>query len=517
MTATDPAGLTATQTVAVTVRTPNRPPETVSGLIITNLSVGDAARQDMTQFFRDPDGDVLTYSAVSGDDEIVTQSMSGSVLTVTGVSPGSATVTVTAADPGGLTATQNVAVTVIEATNRAPEAVGTIPSIHVPTGGSESVNVSSYFTDPDGDALTYSASSRLPGLVGASMSGSVLTVTGEQLGRSTVTVTAADPGGLTATQRVAVTVGPPNDAPEAVGTIASLGLPVGGSESVEVSSYFTDPDGDALTYSAESSDEGVAAVRTTGSVVTITGVASGRSTVTVTAADPGGLTATQEVAVTVGTGNRAPEAVGAIPAQTLEPGGEASLDISSYFTDPDGDALTYSASSSDEGVVEATMWAADNRVLVFNADAQGTATATVTATDPGGLTATQSVSVTVRVNRAPEAVETWNSNWGTYADSSTYGTWITGGFRDPDDDPLTYSATSSNEDMLTVSMNEGFLTWTTKDQWGTVTITITATDPGGLSATQIGILQVADSESGDADESDIAPQVPSFLRREDER
>ena len=41
---------------------------------------------------------------------------------------------------------------------------------------------------------------------------------------------------------------------------------------------------------------------------------------------------------------RGPEAVGTIPPQTLEPDGETSLDVSSYFRDPDGDALTYTAS-----------------------------------------------------------------------------------------------------------------------------------------------------------------------------
>jgi len=490
VTATDPAGLTATQAVAVTVRTANRPPEAVSGLNIGNLSVGQSASNDMNQFFRDPDGDALTYSASSSDAGVAAASMSESILTVTGVARGTATATVTAADPAGLTAMQNVAVTVVERRNRAPEAVGTIPSINVPAGGSESVDVSSYFRDPDGDALTYSASSRLPGLAAASMSGSVVTVTGVESGRTTVTVTAADPGELTATQRVSVTVGPPNRAPEAVGSIPSIGLPIGGSEPVEVSSYFQDPDGDALTYSADSSDEGVAAASMSGSVVTVTGVASGQATVTVTAADPGGLTATQSVAVTVGTGNRAPETVGTIPPQRLEPSGESSLDVSPYFHDPDGDALTYTASSSDEGVVEATMWVTDNRLLVLNADAEGSASVTVTATDPSGLTATQTVTVTVQPNRAPEVVGNRNS-WGVLSVNSGYSySGLSSSFRDPDGDTLVYSATSSDEDIVTVSMNGDTMIVTTHNQTGTATISVTATDPGGLSATQSAPVQV---------------------------
>ncbi len=73
----------------------------------------------------------------------------------------------------------------------------------------------------------------------------------------------------------------------------------GESISVDVSSYFSDPDGDALTYTASSSNTGVATVGVSGSTVTVTGAAQGSATVRVTATDPGGLSATQSFAVTV--------------------------------------------------------------------------------------------------------------------------------------------------------------------------------------------------------------------------
>ena len=60
---------------------------------------------------------------------------------------------------------------------------------------------------------------------------------------------------------------------------------------VNVSSYFNDPDGDALTYSAATSNAAVAGVSVSGSTMTIAGVAPGTATVTVTARDPGGLEA----------------------------------------------------------------------------------------------------------------------------------------------------------------------------------------------------------------------------------
>ncbi|MYI47292.1 MAG: hypothetical protein F4123_13105, partial [Gemmatimonadetes bacterium] len=41
--------------------------------------------------------------------------------------------------------------------------------------------------------------------------------------------------------------------------------------------------------------------------------------------------------------NRAPETTGAIPAQSLAVGMNVTVNLSPFFRDPDGDALTYSA------------------------------------------------------------------------------------------------------------------------------------------------------------------------------
>ena len=91
----------------------------------------------------------------------------------------------------------------------------------------------------------------------------------------------------------------PNRAPVAVGAIPSLTVVEGRLGSVDIASSFSDPDGDPLTYSAASSDAGIATVSASGNEVTVTGVAAGSAVVTVTATDPGGLSAISEFAVTV--------------------------------------------------------------------------------------------------------------------------------------------------------------------------------------------------------------------------
>ena len=95
------------------------------------------------------------------------------------------------------------------AANRAPEAAGTLPPLAPRVAdGARTVEVSGAFRDPDGDALTYAASSSAPAVATVSVSGSTVTVTPLAAGETTVTVTATDAGGSggTATQSFRVTV-----------------------------------------------------------------------------------------------------------------------------------------------------------------------------------------------------------------------------------------------------------------------------------------------------------------------
>ena len=102
--------------------------------------------------------------------------------------------------------------------------------------------------------------------------------------------------------REAVTNETRNRPPAPVGTLAHVMLPVGGgAAAVDAAAAFRDEEGDTLIWAAVSSSPEVAAVSVSGSVLTVTPLAAGETTVTVTATDAGGSggTAAQSFRVTV--------------------------------------------------------------------------------------------------------------------------------------------------------------------------------------------------------------------------
>ena len=303
VTATDPGNLTATQTIAVSV--PNRAPVATTTLPDQTVTVGTYATIKGGDYFSDPDGDSLGHIYDFSQSEI---ELKGHVIpngvAITGAEAGIIRLTVTVSDPGGLTAAQSCTITVT-AGNSAPAAVGTIPAQTVDVGGSATtIDVSSYFSDPDSDTLTYTASSSDTAKATVSVSSATVSITAVAAGSATITVTATDPGSLTATQTFSLTVNPQNNAPTTNGTIPDETLVTDGetaqnTRDLDVSGYFSDPDGDTLTYTASSSDTGKATVSVSSSTVTLTAVATGTATITVTATDPGGLTATQTFSLAV--------------------------------------------------------------------------------------------------------------------------------------------------------------------------------------------------------------------------
>ena len=485
VTATDPGDLSAMQTFTVTVAAANQAPELGDTIPDQELAAGDTVALDVSGNFSDPDGDTLTYTAESSDTAAATVSVDGSGVTIVALEAGSAEVTVTATDPGDLSAMQTFTVTVAAA-NRAPELGDTIPDQELTAGDTVALDVSGNFSDPDGDTLTYTAESSDTAAATVSVDSSGVTIVALEAGSAEVTVTATDPGDLSAMQTFTVTVAAANQAPELGDTIPDQELTAGDTVALDVSGNFSDPDGDALTYTAESSDTAAATVSVDSSGVTIVALEAGSAEVTVTATDPGDLSAMQAFTVTVAAANRAPELGDTIPDQELTAGDTVALDVSGNFSDPDGDTLTYTAESGDTAAATVSVDSSGVTIVALEA---GSAEVTVTATDPGDLSAMQTFTVTVAAaNRAPELGDTIPDQ--ELAAGDTVALDVSGNFSDPDGDTLTYTAESSDTAAATVSVDSSGVTIVALEA-GSAEVTVTATDPGDLSAMQTFTVTVA--------------------------
>ncbi|RKU15994.1 hypothetical protein C6501_06055 [Candidatus Poribacteria bacterium] len=113
--ATDPGGLRVSQTFTVTVAAAgvNAAPITINTISDQTLIIGNSLPPlNVSNYFRDPDGDLLTYAAWSKPMGIVKVIREGDQITIVPISAGSTTVIVRATDTEGLQVFQRITVTV---------------------------------------------------------------------------------------------------------------------------------------------------------------------------------------------------------------------------------------------------------------------------------------------------------------------------------------------------------------------------------------------------------------------
>ena len=188
----------------------------------------------------------------------------------------------------------------IASTNNAPVIGNTLPDVEIWNSFTHEVYAHEHFSDPDGDALTYTAITSDSTIASVGVGGvgnSTVSVYANALGTATITVTATDTKGTSTTGTFTATV--VKQPPVAVGTIPDQTVNVDSTATVDVSSYFSGPDNETLTYTASSSDTTKATVSVSSATVAITGVAAGTATITVTGTARNSLTATQTFSVTV--------------------------------------------------------------------------------------------------------------------------------------------------------------------------------------------------------------------------
>jgi large repetitive protein len=490
VTATDAAGLAATQTFSWTVTNPAPVAVNDTALVVNEDTAGTTV--NVLANDSDPDGDPLTITGASATNGTVVVNANGTLtFTPNANYNGSATITYTISDGQGGTATATVPVTV-NAVNDAPVPVGSLPpQVNVDAQAGVNVATAGGFTDVDNATLTYSATGLPTGLSINSATGAItgtIDRSASQGGASgvySITVTARDAAGATATQTFSWTV--TNPGPTAANNSASTSedTPI---PSINVLGNDSDPDGDPLSVTAASAPNGTVSINPDGTLRYVPNANfNGTDTITYTISDGQGGTATATVTITVGVVNDAPTPVGALPPQTnVDAATGINVPTASGFTDVDNATLAYSATGLPAGLSIDPATGVITGTIDRSASQGGSGgvySVTVTATDAGGLTATQTFSWTV-TNPVPVAV----NDTATTNEDTPVLIPVLPNDSDPDGDPLSVISAAATVGTATVVGNQvqynppanfngtATITYTISDgQGGTATATITVT------------------------------------------
>lgn len=289
-------------------------------------------------------------------------------------------------------------------------------------GGPVTGNLLANDSDPDGDALsvtqftvdgkTYNAGDTaiLEGIGTITISGDgsyTLTLAPNWHGSvPTVTYTVSDGKGGTDTAKLEITIDPAIDLTAADDTATTReDTPVSGTVATNDS---TTSGGELAFEKASDPEHGTVVVNSDGTYTyTPDPDYHGPDSFTYTVTDPAsGESRTQTVTITVTPVNDAPEANGAIADQASKDAESITpFDVSTFFSDIDGDTLTYSASGLPKGLTIDPVTGVISGTIDRSASQDGTGgvhSVTVTATDGDGAAVDQTFTWTV-TNPAPVA------------------------------------------------------------------------------------------------------------------
>lgn len=173
----------------------NNPPIITCDIPVDDLRLKNGETVTVVLTISDPDGHQYTYDYVSGSTAENPMKQDGGVKIIINGSKAEAGQycgVLTATDKYGMSTSFELKYTILE--NQAPQVSASIEDILLFSGTATfEMDLSSYFVDPDGDALTFNAESDNSGIVMASTSGKILYLTPLKDGLCEVSVRAYDP------------------------------------------------------------------------------------------------------------------------------------------------------------------------------------------------------------------------------------------------------------------------------------------------------------------------------------
>ena len=506
----------------------------------------------------DPDGDPLTYTlgTTADDRHFAIDAGSGQMQTKGALDyegKSSYTVTVTATDGGGLSASIAVTITVTDVADTPPgqpDAPGFIKvketrfrvTWTAPAAGSSAIT---------GYGIQYKLNSAAdsayadvkPTPTGTGTGYNLVNRSGQTVTKGTsyavrVRASNTEGWGPWSAPAVATTAGaapvsagawaPANQTPAFAATTATVSVAENTAAGANIGSPVAanDPNaGDTLTYTlGTTADDDHFAINAGSGQLQTQGALDyeGQSsyTVTVTATDGGGLTASIAVTVSVTNVNEAPAYANASASLSVAENTATGADIGAPVTaaDPDaGDTLTYTlGTTADDGHFAIDAGSGQLQTQgALDYEGQSSYSVTVTATDSDGLAASIAIAINLtNVNEAPAYANANASASLSVAENTAAGTDIGAPVTaaDPDaGDTLTYTlGTTADDGHFAIDAGSGQLqTKGALDYEGqsSYSVTVTATDGGGMSASiavTISVTDVADTPPGQ-------PAAPEFI------
>jgi hypothetical protein len=486
LTAAD-AYTSASKAITITVTAePNSPPSYASGgnQNVTIPHDGNPATNTInvtpTATFSDPDGDPITYSWADGNNTDL-----GSTVAL---AAGNHDLKIRATDSYGASTTVGFfTVQVAPEPNATPiTTVSEDQTVQVahdgnPATNTASVTVSGTATDPDSDPLTLQWTDENNASLGSGLS----LTTSLTVGDHTLTLTATDSYGAASSHTVHVTVMPEaNASPTSiVGPDHTITAAPGNTTAIVAlnGSGSSDPDNDPLTYSWS---DGQGVIGTTANLSVTKGF--GTYTFTLRVTDPYGATSSASVTIIVKSSNQPPVAIvgpdltATVPHDGIPNTNTAAVNLDgSASNDPDaGQGLTYQWTDQNNAPAGS---AAHLSVTLT----PGSYLYTLTVTDPFGATSSSTEHVTVLPE--PNAAPFVNGGADMLGAANNVGQATF---------TLNASASDQDGDALTIKWFEGATqigtgaTLTATLPAGSHTLTVTATDPYGATASDTVVVSV---------------------------
>ena len=445
------------ETITITINNINTTPTLTS---IGNKAIDENNPLTFNVSVSDVDGDTLTTTA-TGLPTGATFNGSNFAWTPDFTQAGTYNITFTTTDAGNNTDTETITITVTDI-NRAPD-LNSVTAKSIDENQTLTFNLIA--TDEDNDTITIS-SSNLP--TGATLTSNTFSWKPDytQSGSYSVTFNSTD-GSLTDQTIVSITVNNINRAPS-IATITNK--TIGENQLLNFNIIASDPDGETVTTSATGLPTGATLINNNFSW-TPQFNQSGIFNITVTATDSL-LESSETFTITVSDSDRSPEFT---PINNKNINENQNITFTINATDPDGDAITYSANNLPNGAI----LSGNNFNWTPDYSQAGDHTITFKATND--MVTEMAVTITVTdVNTTPELLNIGNKNVN---ENSQLIFPVTAS--DEDNDTITITASNLPAN---ATFNGTTFNWTpTYSDSGSYTVNFTATDGTNTDSEQITI------------------------------